>query len=73
MTNSNDELFTEEEKAMMDLAQGIIEEINDASSHVEKLKDTSRMLARMISEGAERERNLRLEIHDLKTRLNEAA
>ncbi len=61
----SDDIFTEEELAMMNGAEGLVSEVGDLSKRVTALEDQARQLSQMIAEGAEREKELRLKLREL--------
>ena len=58
----SDDIFSKEELAMIDAAEGIVEQIDDAATQLKKLDEQARDLSRMIAEGAEREKELRIKL-----------
>jgi len=61
----SDDIFTEEELAMMNGAEGLVSEVGDLSKRVTALEDQARQLSQMIAEGAEREKELRVKLREL--------
>ena len=61
----SDDIFTEEELAMMNGAEGLVSEAEDLSKRVTALEEQARQLSQLIAEGAEREKELRVKLREL--------